>query len=69
MPMSIIMTGLNIAYIIHMSTEFLDYFMEGYQPWPHFQDSCPHIIPHKLAFGDPCTFVHAVHRPTLLQLL
>jgi hypothetical protein len=37
---SIHMTSQNIAYTIsHVNTMFLDCFMGGCQPWPHFQDS------------------------------
>jgi hypothetical protein len=61
---------LNIAYIVsHAITDFLDCFMGGLQALATFSRFiCPQIIPHKLAFGETCTFVHAVHRPSLLKL-
>jgi hypothetical protein len=70
-PMSIIMTCQNIAYIIsHVNTEFWIASWGCCQPWTHCSRfTCPQIIPKTLAFGETCTFVHAVHRPSLLQLL
>jgi hypothetical protein len=56
MPMSIVMThyhDLNIAYIFkHVNTEFLDSCggLPDLDTFSRF--TCPHIIPHKLAFGE-----------------
>jgi hypothetical protein len=51
-------------------TEFLDCFIRGLPALDTFlRFTCPQIIPHELALGETCTFVHAVHRPYLLQFL
>jgi hypothetical protein len=57
----------TIAYVIsHMNTEF---FMGGLSALDIPRFTCPQIIPHKLAFVETCTFVHAVHGPSLLLFL
>jgi hypothetical protein len=56
----------NVAHY----TNFLDCFVGELPALDTFSRiTCPQIIPHKLAFGETCTFVGAVHRPSLLQLL
>jgi hypothetical protein len=63
MPMSIIMTCSNMAYIIsHINSGFLDCLMGGLPSLDTFSRfTCPLIILHRLAFGETCTFVHPVH--------
>jgi hypothetical protein len=73
MPMSILLTSLNIAYIIsNVHTEVLDRFREGLQASDtSFQDS---LVTRALLIiwpylGETRTFVHTVQGQSLLQLL
>jgi hypothetical protein len=57
----------TVNHLSPVNTELLDCFMGGLPALDTLSRfTGPQIIPHELAFGETCTFVHAVHRPSLL---